>query len=128
MNSKFNINSEAYILSTTEGMNADILGRGYMKLVKVFIKKIGREYIEGFILERYGSVISRGANPNIILTKPRKRKGVIIPFRDGEHVAVACKHKIYDLLTLEEAKLKMIEHIMTDFGDNEICHGGCDRY
>lgn len=129
MNSKFNTNNdEAYILSIAEGMNADILGRGYMKLVRVFIKKIGRDYIEGFTMERYGYAINRGVYPKMILTKQKKKKGILVPFRDNEHVAVVCKHKISDLLTLEEAKLKMIEHIVTNFGDSEICYGGCDRY
>lgn len=81
------------------------------------ITKVGREYAEGFIIERFGNLSNNGKGHNI-LTKKKKKKGVEIDFLPHDNVSIGMKKKMHDqIFTFEDAKLQLITYIANDFSD-----------
>lgn len=83
------------------------------------ITKVGREYVDGFVIERFGDLSGNGIGHNII-TKKKKKKGVEIPFQPHDSVAIGKRLRInHDVFTFEQGKLELIKYIANDFSDPE---------
>jgi hypothetical protein len=81
------------------------------------ITKVGRDYAEGFVLDRFGNLPNNGLGHNII-TKKKKKKGVEQPFQPHETVAIGLRMRMNDqIFTFEKAKLELIKYIANDFTD-----------
>jgi hypothetical protein len=103
----------------------DILYKVNMKLIEVIITSIDKKGIHGFHFERYGHIME--FYPHIesrIHTKKNKVKGKEVPWKENDFVAIMNTYDSNTLLTLEEAKMQMIQYIANDFHtEDEICIG-----
>lgn len=119
MNFKFKVKENAYWLLKTEGAySSNMLAEGYLKLVKIYITKVGHKNLEGWYMHKYGDVLKYPGMEKNIITKKKKKNGKEVPFLEYEYVAIKKIFSIDSVYTFEEAKLKMIEYIATDFGNN----------
>ena len=121
-NSKFKIGDKGYVVDFYEMPHKyNILAIANIKLIEVTITKVGRDYVEGTNILRYGHVMEHYQHLESRITTKKKRKaGKEIPFSQDDFVAFTSHYK--ELLTYDEAKLKMIQYISNDF-NYEVCIG-----
>lgn len=126
-NPKFTVRDTAYILQFYSLVpRTDILYKVNIKLLEVIITNIDNKGIHGFHFERYGHIMENYPHmESKIHTKKNKKKGKEIPWGKNDTVALMNTYHGRDLLTLEEAKMKMIQYIANDFNDEESVCIGC---
>lgn len=120
--SKFKEKETAYLLQLHENtFSPGIRAHAMLKLIPVVIVSAKGRALSGFHFENYGHFID--TNPHAekrIYTKKNKVKGKEVDWKRTDTIAVLHEYHESSLLTLEEAKLKMITYIANDFND-DVC-------
>lgn len=128
--SKFKIRGNAYTLNFYNlAQKTDVHYKANIQLVEIIITAIDKKGIHGFHFERYGHIMEYYPHmESNIYTKKNKYKGKEIPWKENDTVALTKVYNPNQLLTFEEAKLKMIAYIANDFNtEDEVCIG-CTHY
>jgi hypothetical protein len=126
-NPKFTSRDNAYILQFYSLVpRNDILYKVNIKLIEIIITSVDKKGVHGFHFERYGYIMEYYPHmESKIHTKKNKYKGKEIPWKENDTVAIMNTYAVRDLLTLDEAKMRMIQFIANDFNDEESVCIGC---
>ena len=128
--SKFKIRGNAYKLHFYNlAQKTNVHYKVNIQLLEIIITAIDKKGIHGFHFERYGNIMKYYPHmESKIHTKKNKYKGKEVPWKEDDTVALMNTYDGTQLLTLDEAKLKMISYIANDFNtDDEVCIG-CTHY